>query len=61
MRTYANRDGNCRIDELMMISENLKGRGHEEDLGADGVIILKWVLGKEGAGVRQSVYTIGYG
>jgi hypothetical protein len=25
---------------------NLKGRGHLEDLGADGNIILEWMLGK---------------
>jgi hypothetical protein len=28
--------------------ESLKGRDHSEDLGADGRIILKCVLGKEG-------------
>jgi len=27
-------------------SENLKGRGHSEDLGIDGKIILKLILGK---------------
>jgi hypothetical protein len=28
-------------------SENLKGRDHSEDIGADGGIILKWILGKQ--------------
>jgi len=27
-------------------SENLKGKGHWEDVGVDGKIILGWVLGK---------------
>jgi len=26
--------------------ENLKGRDYLEDLGVDGMIILKWILGK---------------
>jgi hypothetical protein len=26
--------------------ENLSGRGNLEDLGVDGMIILKWILGK---------------
>jgi hypothetical protein len=26
--------------------ENLKGRGHLEDLGVDGKLILEWVLRK---------------
>jgi hypothetical protein len=26
--------------------ENLKGKGHYDDLGVDGRIILKWNLGK---------------
>jgi len=25
---------------------NVKGRGHSEDLGVDGKIILKWILRK---------------
>jgi len=27
---------------------NMKGRDHAEDLGADGRIILEWILGKIG-------------
>jgi len=27
---------------------NLKGRGHLEDLGADGKVILDWILGMYG-------------
>jgi hypothetical protein len=26
--------------------KNLKGEDHTEDLGADGKIILEWILGK---------------
>jgi hypothetical protein len=26
--------------------ESLKGRDHSEDLGVDGKIILKWIIGK---------------
>jgi len=33
------------------LSENLKGRGHMEDLGVGGRIILEWILGKEGGKV----------
>jgi hypothetical protein len=29
-----------------MWSENMKGRGHPEDLGVDGRIILEWTLDK---------------
>jgi len=29
-------------------SENLKRRDHSEDVGADGRIILEWILGWEG-------------
>jgi len=25
--------------------ENLKGKDHSEDLGVDGKIILKWIIG----------------
>jgi hypothetical protein len=28
--------------------ENLKGRGHLEDLGVDGKIIYEWILEKQG-------------
>jgi len=28
--------------------ENLKGRGHGEDLGVSGRIVLEWILGKYG-------------
>jgi hypothetical protein len=31
--------------------ENLKGRGHSEDVGVDGRIILEWILGKYGGRV----------
>jgi hypothetical protein len=29
-----------------LLSENLTGRDHLEDLGVDGTIILEWILGK---------------
>jgi hypothetical protein len=29
-------------------SENLKGRGHLENLGIDDRLILEWILGKYG-------------
>jgi len=29
-------------------SENLKGGDHAEDLGVDVIIILEWILGKQG-------------
>jgi hypothetical protein len=29
-----------------MLAGNLKGRGHSEDIGVDGKIILEWILGK---------------
>jgi hypothetical protein len=32
--------------------ENLKGMGHEEDLGIDGRIRLEWILGKYGGKVQ---------
>jgi hypothetical protein len=32
--------------------ENLKGRGHWEDLSVDGKIILEWMLGKWCEGVE---------
>jgi hypothetical protein len=28
-------------------SESLIGRGHSEDLGVDGRVILEWILGKD--------------
>jgi hypothetical protein len=31
-------------------SENLKGRDRSEDLGADGRIILEWILRGDGRG-----------
>jgi hypothetical protein len=31
--------------------ESLKGRGHSEELGVDGRIILKWILRKYGGRV----------
>jgi hypothetical protein len=31
--------------------ENSKGRDHSEDLGTDGMIIFKWILGKYGGKV----------
>jgi hypothetical protein len=31
--------------------ENLKGRDNSENLGEDGKIILKWILGKQGGKV----------
>jgi hypothetical protein len=30
-----------------MLMKYLKGRGHLEDLGVDGRIILEWILGKQ--------------
>jgi hypothetical protein len=29
-------------------SENLKGRGHSEDVSANGRMILKWILEEQG-------------
>jgi hypothetical protein len=34
-----------------ILVENLKGRGHSEDLDIDGRIILEWSLGKYGGTV----------
>jgi hypothetical protein len=34
-------------------SENLKGTDHLEELGRDGKILLKWILGKLGGKVRN--------
>jgi hypothetical protein len=34
-----------------LLSENLKGRDHSEDLGVDGEIILEWVMGERGWGL----------
>jgi hypothetical protein len=32
--------------DTKFLSGNLKGRDHLADLGADGKIILEWILGK---------------
>jgi hypothetical protein len=31
---------------------SLKGRDHSEELAADGRIVLKWILGKQGVWVQ---------
>jgi hypothetical protein len=33
---------------IIFLSENLKGRDHSEDIGSDGKIMLKWILGEIG-------------
>jgi hypothetical protein len=35
------------IRNAYSILVNPKGRGHSEDLGVDGKIILEWILGKQ--------------
>jgi hypothetical protein len=40
--------------------ENLKGRGHLENLGVDGRIILQWILGKRDGKVWTG-FGSGYG
>jgi hypothetical protein len=43
----------CELFHIKYLSlVNLKGRDHLEDLGIDGKIILKWMLGKEGGKMR---------
>jgi hypothetical protein len=37
--------------QTQFVSENLKGRHRSEELGVDGRIILKWILGKYGGKV----------
>jgi len=40
-----------REKHTIFLLENLKGRDHLEDAGADGKIILERILGKEGGKV----------
>jgi len=37
-----------RETHIIFWLENLKGRDHSENVGADGKMILKWILGKHG-------------
>jgi hypothetical protein len=32
--------------KILVLSGELKGRNHSEDLGVDGKIILDWILGR---------------
>jgi hypothetical protein len=42
---YVARIGRCEMYTKFKL-ENLKGRGHLEDLGVNGRIILEWILEK---------------
>jgi hypothetical protein len=42
---YVARTGQI-INAYTIFSEILKGRDHLDDVGVDGRIILKWILGK---------------
>jgi len=35
-----------KVTHTKFWSENLKGRGHSEDLGVDEKLMLEWMLGK---------------
>jgi hypothetical protein len=44
--------GSCRTHRgyemcIKILAESVKGRGHSEDLGVDGRIILEWILVKQ--------------